>query len=651
MKNMIKPRKILLQLIDISTIFIINIILLLVGRKFIKLSTIHISILYNSIMILLMFTFRTLMGVYRCSWRYASFQEYFYLILSDIIGGGMFLLGEYLYNSDLELLIYNAYILTLVMIACVFLRLIYQIYVQYKTKALYQIKKEKIPIAIVGGGLNGALLAQALKNSMTSEYIPYCFIDNRKGKIGGYIQGIKVYEENENIIDFLKSSPVKEIIITVHTMTQEQHDRLFDLYLKTGLPLRIFDYPQNTEEINIKNQIRNIKIEDLLFREPINFDDKNLYSYYSEKVILITGGGGSIGSELCTQIAKLKPKKLIIIDIYENNAYDIQQCLIEKYKDTLDLEVEIASVRDFNKINSIFEKYKPHIVFHAAAHKHVPLMENSCDEAIKNNVFGTYNVVNIAEKFGVEKFIAISTDKAVNPTNIMGATKRLCEMIIRSKKNSKTDFMAVRFGNVLGSNGSVIPLFKNQIEKGGPLTLTDKRIIRYFMTIAEAVHLVMQAGVCAAKSEIFVLDMGKPVKILNLAENLISLSGLRPYKDIDIIEIGLRPGEKLYEELLIKTDALRRTENKKIFIEQDEFITEDEIADKLHELEDVIKTYNNESIKNIMKKVVPTFVDPEEVNQQVELFSETANDSEEKENIPSIDILPAHKRKEKFQWI
>lgn len=642
------------MLIDISTIFIINFTLWLVSHQFLKFSIIHISIFYNSVMILLILTFRTLTGVYRCSWRYASFQEYFRLILSDIIVSFIFLIVQYFSNIGSNLIVYNACVLTLGMIACTFSRLIYQIYVQYKIKVLYPNKSrgKQIPVAIVGAGLNGALLAQALKNSVTSQYIPYCFIDTKKAKIGEYIQGIKVYEENISIIDFLKNSPVREIIITIHTETQKRHDELFNLYLKTGLPIRIFDYPQNTEKIDVKSQIRDINIEDLLFRESVNFDDKNIYNYYSGKVILVTGGGGSIGSELCIQIARLNPKKLIILDIYENNAYDIQQFLIGKYKNNLDMEIEIASVRDIDKIDRIFDKYRPQIVFHAAAHKHVPLMENCCDEAIKNNIMGTYNVVNAAEKFGVEKFIAISTDKAVNPTNIMGATKRFCEMIIRSKKNSKTDFMAVRFGNVLGSNGSVIPLFKSQIENGGPLTLTDKRIIRYFMTISEAVCLVMQTGVCAAKSEIFVLDMGKPVKILDLAENLISLSGLTPYKDIDIVEIGLRPGEKLYEELLIKTDNLRRTENKKIFIEEDEIITEDEIESKLRELDTVIKTYDNEKIKNVMKKIVPTFVDPEEINQHIGFLAEGSDyDSKNKEKINSIEPFPQNSREKEFQWI
>ena len=338
--------------------------------------------------------------------------------------------------------------------------------------------------------------------------------------------------------------------------------------------------------------------------------------------MLVTGGGGSIGSELVRQIAKCSPKKLIILDIYENNAYDIQQELVRKYKDALDLEVEIGSVRDRSRLEAIFSTYRPNIVFHAAAHKHVPLMEHSNCEAIKNNCLGTYNTADMAEKYGVEKFILISTDKAVNPTNVMGASKRMCEMIVQCRNDSKTAFSAVRFGNVLGSNGSVIPLFKNQIAAGGPVTITDKRIIRYFMTIPEAAGLVMQAGAMAKRGELFVLDMGKPVKIIDLATNMIRLSGYQPYVDIDIVEMGLRPGEKLYEELLIKTEELTKTDNNMIFIEQDAPLTREEVEDKLAVLKSAILNAEREigasSITDAMKSVIPTFHSPEEINVTAE---------------------------------
>ena len=320
--------------------------------------------------------------------------------------------------------------------------------------------------------------------------------------------------------------------------------------------------------------MRNVKIDDLLGRERVVFNNQEVFGFLQDKVIMVTGGGGSIGSELCRQIAKRGPKRLIVVDIYENNAYDLQQELKMEYGNKLDLKVEIASVRDREKVRELVGYYRPQIIFHAAAHKHVPLMEECPEEAVKNNVFGTYNVVHAADEFGVDKFVLISTDKAVNPTNVMGATKRFCEMILQSMKGrSHTEYAAVRFGNVLGSNGSVIPLFRRQIEAGGPVTITDKRIIRYFMTIPEAAQLVLEAGAMAGSSEVFVLDMGQPVKILDLAENLIKLSGYVPYVDIDIVETGLRPGEKLYEELLMKSDGLMKTTSSKIFIERQQEIS------------------------------------------------------------------------------
>ena len=362
--------------------------------------------------------------------------------------------------------------------------------------------------------------------------------------------------------------------------------------------------------------MRDIKTEDFLGRKPVDLDVDKVSSMISGKVVLVTGGGGSIGSELCRQIASMHPAKLIIVDIYENNAYDVQQELKYQYGDTLSLHIEIASVRDANKISFLFEKYKPNLVFHAAAHKHVPLMEDCGDEAILNNVFGTYNVAQAAEQCGAQKMILISTDKAVNPTNIMGASKRLCEMVIQSMKNSKTEFAAVRFGNVLGSNGSVIPLFRKQIEHGGPVTITDKRIIRYFMTIPEAVRLVMTAGTMASQSEIFVLDMGEPVKILDLAEKMIRLAGLKPYEDIAIIETGLRPGEKLYEELLIKTERLSKTENDKIFIEHETEISKEQLQEIFEKLQQAVVTHDNDMIRETVMGVVPSYKKPEEVNKE-----------------------------------
>lgn len=363
------------------------------------------------------------------------------------------------------------------------------------------------------------------------------------------------------------------------------------------------------------NSVGEFKLEELLGRVPITFENSEVEQFLYNKVILVTGGGGSIGSELCRQIARVRAKKLIILDNYENNAYDIQQELLARYGEKLNLAVEIASIRNRNRIFKIFERHRPQIIFHAAAHKHVPLMEACPEEAVLNNIFGTYNLVQAAERYKAEKFVLISTDKAVNPTSVMGATKRFCEMILQSMKGkSSTEYVAVRFGNVLGSNGSVIPLFQKQIALGGPVTITDKRIVRYFMTITEAAQLVLQAGAMASSAEVYVLDMGKPIKIIDLAENLIRLSGHVPYKDIPIIETGLRPGEKLYEELLMSSEELIATTNHKIYIEHQKNISRKEIKKHLKLLRKALKSSSILEIKKALKRAVPTYCDPEEIN-------------------------------------
>ena len=369
---------------------------------------------------------------------------------------------------------------------------------------------------------------------------------------------------------------------------------------------------------NNKRFVREFEIEELLFRHPVKLNHEQTNGYYKDKVIMITGGGGSIGSELCRQIAKMQPKSLIILDVYENGAYDIQQEL-KIACPGLELHVKIVSICDREGLERIFRVYRPHILIHAAAHKHVPLMEQNCCEAVKNNVFGTLNVVELCEKYHVSRFMMVSTDKAVNPTNVMGATKRMCEMIVQSRigNPSGTVYSATRFGNVLGSAGSVVPLFRRQIMNGGPVTVTDKRIVRYFMTIPEASQLVLQSGAMAKNGELFVLDMGKPVKILELAENMIRLSGYEPYRDIEIIETGLRPGEKLYEELLIRTEELDRTENSMIFIERDMPLTSEEIREKLEILRQAVETEEDECVRKALHQTVPTFYPPEEINELV----------------------------------
>lgn len=365
--------------------------------------------------------------------------------------------------------------------------------------------------------------------------------------------------------------------------------------------------------------------DELLGRLPVRWVKEDIQKFISSKVILVTGGGGTIGSEICRKIAQGGPRQLIILDNYENNAYELQQELCTLHKE-LDLKVEIVSVQDRTAIEGIFQKYHPHLVFHAAAHKHVPLMEDCPAEAVKNNIFGTYNVIMAAREYKAEKFVLISTDKAVNPTNIMGASKRFCEMILQSMKNCEsTRFAAVRFGNVLGSNGSVIPLFQSQIARGGPVTVTDKRIVRYFMTAAEAVSLVLKAGEMAESSEIYVLDMGKPVRILDLAENLIKLNGFVPYKDIDIIETGLRPGEKLFEEMLTDRHELIATANHKIFIEEQEEIPLACISDSLRLLKEAAEAGDKDKVKSVLKSIVPTYREPDEINNQVREFYEMRN--------------------------
>ena len=437
------------------------------------------------------------------------------------------------------------------------------------------------------------------------------------------ILGLRVYSEEE-FSERVSRLPIQEIFIALSNISAEEARRLHGIYSSTGCKIKLYDFPMNEMSETVKGRkkvIREIRIEDLLFRESVSVVDGATGAFYAGKTVMVTGCG-SIGSELCRQIASCDPKRLVIVDIYENNAYDIQQELLRDYGYRFDLAVEIASVRDKVRMEAIFKAYRPHIVFHAAAHKHVPLMEHSCCEAIKNNVFGTLNTADLAEKYGVEKFILISTDKAVNPTNVMGATKRLCERIVQSRYDSKTTFAAVRFGNVLGSNGSVIPLFRAQIAAGGPVTITDKRIIRYFMTIPEASQLVMRTGAMATSGELFVLNMGDPVKILDLAENLIRLSGYKPYEDIEIREIGLRPGEKLYEELLIGGEEMAKTDHDRIFIEKDKPVDRDGVEKMLtilsEALEKSAESLDQSYVVEALRQVVPTFRDPDAVNASVE---------------------------------
>ena len=474
-------------------------------------------------------------------------------------------------------------------------------------------------IMLVGAGEAGHILARELLTSRKIDAKLCCVIDDDENKWGKFFEGVPVVGGRDEIPSVVRNEGINQILVAIPSAPAEDLSTILNICNSTGVHTKTLPgvYQFVTGEVSLSN-VRDVQVEDLLGRAPVQLNTQAVDGFISGKTVLVTGGGGSIGSELCRQIAARLPERLIILDIYENNAYDIQQELCRTYGDKLNLCVVIASVRDKERIYKLFDELRPDIVFHAAAHKHVPLMEACPAEAIKNNIFGTYHVVRAAEKYGVKKFVMISTDKAVNPTNVMGATKRFCEMILQSRMDSPTEYCAVRFGNVLGSNGSVVPLFKRQIEEGGPVTITDKRIIRYFMTIPEAAQLVLEAGAMAKQSQIFVLDMGEPVKILELAEKLIRMSGYEPYRDIEIREIGLRPGEKLYEELLMDSETLCRTGNRKIFVEQQQKIEPEQIMKDLQRLdEDLTKEQLSDAeLIAELQSMIPTYHAPEEVNQK-----------------------------------
>ena len=630
-----KLRKPILILFDVFCILGINLIYLWATKIF-DTSPVYPLEEYFGNSVLLVVSLLGSRFLFRCYsnvWRYTSTKSYFYLIFADFCGSVFALLVSraiWLYSGIWHFVI----VASLSALATVMSRLTYRLI--YKRHNAYDTDSgPAINVAIVGAGQLGSLLASDLSNNRRSIYKPVFFIDKDSSKVGSRVYNLPVLAETSSVFEQINRNNVSEIFIAIANLDSEEASRIYNFYSLTGCKIKIYDIPVRDASGNksLKPTIRDFQIEDLLFREPVKMDNMEDFGYYNNKTVLVTGGGGSIGSELCRQIAKCSPKRLIIFDIYENNAYDIQQELSRTYGDELALSVEIGSVRDRDRLECIFANYRPDVVFHAAAHKHVPLMEQSGCEAIKNNVGGTYNTADMAEKFGVEKFILISTDKAVNPTNIMGATKRLCEMIVQCRTDSKTSFAAVRFGNVLGSNGSVIPLFKRQIAQGGPVTLTDKRIIRYFMTIPEASQLVMQAGAMAEKGELFVLDMGKPVRIYDLARNMIRLSGFEPDVDIKIEEIGLRPGEKLYEELLMKTETLDKTENNMIFIERDAPLTREAVEEKLKILFSAVEESKNQlgsdKVKSAIVQTVPTFHDPSEINSQASSSDEMkAVDSE-----------------------
>ncbi len=579
------------------------------------------------LLVLCVLCVRVGMRIYSNVIRYANVKLYLKIIMADAIGGLAAMLVSFLIFRRVAFWFFVT-VTALNAILCLCSRFAYHL--SYRNRHQHQSEIEsRTPIAIIGAGSLGVALAEELRYKKQMPYQPMFFIDVDEFKIGSFVSELRVYGQNEETLEAIRTAQIKELFIAINEPTQELIEGLYFFFEPTGCKLKIYDTSMREcgqDGKTSQGALRDFRIEDLLFRKPLNVNMEEQFGYYTDKVVMVTGGGGSIGSELCRQIAKCSPKHLIIVDIYENNAYDIQQELIRAYGDSLNLTVQIASVRDRIRMEAIFRTYHPEIVFHAAAHKHVPLMESSSCEAVKNNVLGTKNVADMAEKYGVQKFILISTDKAVNPTNVMGASKRMCERVIQCRRDSETTFAAVRFGNVLGSNGSVIPLFRRQIAEGGPVTVTDRRIIRYFMTIPEASQLVMQAGAMASAGELFVLDMGKPVHIYTLAENMIRLSGFRPHIDIEIHEIGLRPGEKLYEELLIKTETLDKTENNMIFIERDVPLTREEVDAKIALLCEAIEKsqydVRSDLVKQAMKQAIPEFKDPEEINAEAEKSAE-----------------------------
>ena len=545
--------------------------------------------------------------LYKSVWRYASVNELINIICATFCTALMQVIVCYVTDNTIPRGCYILYWFLLSVFTC-FIRFGYRLLriVNNKRAAIIE-KGRRINTMVIGAGAAGDMILKEIESSQYLSVQVKCIIDDQPGCHGKLLRGIPIVGGRDSILDAVRQYGIDEIIFAIPSANVQTRKEILDICKETDCKLRTLPgmYQLVNGEVSV-SKLKEVEIEDLLGREPVQINTEEVLGYVSGKVVMVTGGGGSIGSELCRQIASHSPKQLVIVDIYENNAYEIQQELLRKYPE-MDLVVLIASVRNTNRMEWIFSNYRPDIVYHAAAHKHVPLMETSPNEAIKNNVFGTYKTAQAADRYGVNKFVLISTDKAVNPTNIMGASKRLCEMVIQMmNQRSKTNFVAVRFGNVLGSNGSVIPLFKQQIAEGGPVTVTHPEIIRYFMTIPEAVSLVLQAGAYARGGEIFALDMGEPVRILDLAENLIKLSGYKVGEDIKIEFIGLRPGEKMYEEFLMDEEGLKKTANRMIYIGKPIEFDEEKFEKQLERLAQEVKQ-ESKDVRKIVKEMVSTY--------------------------------------------
>ncbi len=613
MKFIKKHRNIYLRIMDIIIIAISYCIAqIIIGNQWVMLPEICERLIITIIMAIIIYGgILELFKTYKNITRYENGNDYLIYVLACLISCTIMIFFNIIPGvpilDERTNLIASLIIVTSIIGYRVFIRLI----LNEGTTSKREKEDTRKNVLIIGAGEATKILLTTIKNSMKDTYKVVGLIDDNENKLNYAISGNKILGNRYDIPKICRENNVEVIFFTISNISQDDRRKILEICQETGCKVRIL--PGTKELIKDKPLIqsfRDVQIEDLLGRDPIRLDNKNIGKLIENKVVLVTGGGGSIGSELCRQIIKFKPSKLVIVDIYENNLYDIEQELKFNYPD-MEIDAIVANVREKHRLNEIFEQYHPYLVFHAAAHKHVPLMETSPLEAIKNNVFGTYNTVKCADEYGVKRFILISTDKAVNPTNIMGATKRICELIIQAKnKVSKTEYAAVRFGNVLGSNGSVVPLFKKQIAKGGPITVTHKEITRFFMTIPEAVSLVLQAMSGAKGGEIFVLDMGEPVKIYDMAVKLIKLSGLEPDVDIQIKVTGLRPGEKLYEELLMAEEGLTETKHDKIHVARPSNIDMEKLEDKLAKLQHLLDNTNNEQkdeIKDVISEVVPTY--------------------------------------------
>ena len=611
-----RKKNLILLLVDISIIVLVYTTLALLN---VDNANLTIGALANIVISIITYVLLLkLNNMYSCIWINAGAYELTKTMVASISACILVTLITLIIPNTISV-VGNILAGIIIMIGLTGVRLSLRVLTRSLTYSVADRTKGKYNILIIGAGDCASTIISEIRKEKSNDYNIIGIIDDNKAKLNTLLNGVKVLGNRDNIVEIVERENIDQILFAIAKIDGEAKSKILDICSKTTAKVKVIPgYYQLLEEGISVNKMRDVDLRDLIGREEVKLDKSGIEKYINNKIVLVTGGGGSIGSELCRQIAKFNPKLLLILDIYENNAYDLQNEL--SYNEpNLNKKVIIASVRDKARLSQIISAYKPNIIFHAAAHKHVPLMEDNPSEAIKNNVIGTLNMAQLASQYKVEKFVLISTDKAVNPTNVMGATKRLCEMIVQAVNNergNKTEFVAVRFGNVLGSNGSVIPLFKRQIKNGGPLTLTHKDITRYFMLIPEAAQLVLQAGAYAKGGEIFVLDMGKPVKIYDLAENLIRLSGYTPNSDIKIEITGLRPGEKLYEELLMNNDNLTKTAHNKIFIDKPETISLNKIIKQIDDLLFVAKIGNKNMLKDKLKEIVPTYNSPEFYNNK-----------------------------------